>query len=327
MEDFIENKVLDWNKKDGNDDCSKINKIIGFLEEKLFYSYEPTRWGYPEYRDRLEDWLKNIGTDSEQKTLFKSLPSIFYVGEKEIIVLYRLAYNDPIAKWTIEEIGLQLNNPKATSLIKKAIGNTWFLPATDSLRINMFFHHNNIPNSQDLRPDLRSLVEFGDDRKIKECLSKNNIKRIVLMEDFVGSGVQILKALDKFAKRFSDLKILFVPLLICPAGMKKAKKVEDENINLTINPVVKLKPEEFVSKNRNENKSELLYDLSVVAKDNYLLTTNGEPSGNKKPYDPLGFKKTGALIVMHTNTPANTLPLFHWVSNTWKPLFPRHTRV
>jgi hypothetical protein len=326
MEDFIENKVQSWIKKDGNDQCSKINRIIKFLEEKLFYSYEPTRWNYPEFRDRLEDWLKNISTDNDQKALFKSLPYIFYIGEKEFIDLYRFAYNGPIARWMIEETGILLNNPNAYDLLRKGIENTYFLPVTDSLRINMFFHLNNIHGSQDLRPDLRSLAELGDYKEIKKWFLGNKVKRLVLLEDFVGSGEQSLKAISKLAKTFSNLDILFVPLVICPKGVDEAKKVEGNFKNLTISPTVKLKPENFVSKNKKDNKSKILLDLFVLADKYYVKTTNGIPIP-QKPYHPLGFEKTGGLVVMFTNTPDNTLPLFHWTSDSWKPLFPRHARV
>ncbi len=331
MEDFIENRVQAWDKKawnnkDKNEHYSEINRIILFLEEKLFYSYEPTKWEYPEFRDRLEEWLKNIAVDKDQKTLFTSLPNIFFIGEKEFIDLYRLAYNGPIAKWMVEETGLLLNNPEAYSLLRKAIENTWFLPVTDSLRINMFFHLNNIPGSQDWRPDLRSLVKFGNPEKVKKEFLKNKIKRIVLLEDFVGSGVQSLDTVKKFVKTLPEISILFVPLVICPTGLEEAKEIATKNKNLTIYPILELKPEDFVPELKHENRSKDLFNLSVLAHRYYLKTTNGVPMG-KKPYHPLGFQQTGGLVIMCTNTPANTLPLFHWISDSWKPLFPRHTRV
>jgi hypothetical protein len=47
-------------------------------------------------------------------------------------------------------------------------------------------------------------------------------------------------------------------------------------------------------------------------------------------YSPFGFppgRGTGALVVLYSNTPANTLPIIQHHSNTWAPLFPRSARV
>ena len=45
-----------------------------------------------------------------------------------------------------------------------------------------------------------------------------------------------------------------------------------------------------------------------------------------KPYTPFGYKRTGGLVVMHSNTPDNSLPVIHHESDTWAPIFKRHSR-
>jgi hypothetical protein len=75
-------------------------------------------------------------------------------------------------------------------LLKK----TWFCPITDSFKINEFVHINNINNSINYRPDWQSLVELGDTTKVANLILKNNIERIVLLEDFIATGSQAMKA-------------------------------------------------------------------------------------------------------------------------------------
>ena len=53
----------------------------------------------------------------------------------------------------------------------------------------------------------------------------------------------------------------------------------------------------------------------------------GDNSANPRPYQPFGFKNTGALVVEYSNTPANTLPIIQHESNTWNALFPRSARI
>ena len=57
---------------------------------------------------------------------------------------------------------------------------------------------------------------------------------------------------------------------------------------------------------------------------------DGEHPGGAKPYSPFGFPHhapTGGMVVMQGNTPDNSLPLIHWRSSKWCPIFPRHSRV
>ena len=39
-----------------------------------------------------------------------------------------------------------------------------------------------------------------------------------------------------------------------------------------------------------------------------------------------GFEETGAKVVLFSNCPNNTLPIFHHETEQWKPLFPRVMR-
>ena len=55
------------------------------------------------------------------------------------------------------------------------------------MRINAFYHLNNISGTS-YRPDWLSLAKFGDRKAIADFLAAGGIERIVLLEDFVGSG-------------------------------------------------------------------------------------------------------------------------------------------
>nr|NJM02338.1 hypothetical protein [Desulfobacula sp.] len=132
----------------------------------------------------------------------------------------------------------------------------------------------------------------------------------------------------RFAAKLSDIvSILVVPLIICPKGFDRIKNIE-KSCNVTFSPVLSLNKNNFISKNPTSGEKSSLTELRNLVFDKYLLVSGGKSAQlGVKPYGPLGYNDTGGMIVMYTNTPDNTLPIIHWWSETWEPLFPRHSRV
>ena len=154
-------------------------------------------------------------------------------------------------------------------------------------------------------------------------INDNAIKNIVLLEDFVGSGNQINKVVEIIGSKFANINFLIVPLIICPRG---ASRMHDwmQAKNIKVAPVLVLPDEIFVD-NKNTNFDSIYH----FAKKYYYLLSNEselEKHSRKPPFHYLGFKKTGGLIVIYSNTPNNSIPLIHYASDDWKPVFPRHDR-
>lgn len=327
MANRIEELVRAW----GDPEINEINRRLSDLEKRLYYTYEPSLPPNPDFHARLGKWLDNLGVadDESQKTLFRLAAEIFYVGPSEFLELYRCAYHGPIARWLIDQENIDLLDPSASDKLQQAVMETWFCPISDSMKINSFYHVNNIPGKVDYRPDWRSLAQFGDTSKIQNyCNGK--FKRLVLLEDFVGGGSQMRKAVDYASKFGPYLETLVVPLIICPKGMKAAAELENNHAStIRFEPIVTVPEAAFLTETPSSGEPQLHTELRVFAIDTYSRVSDGQQIG-PKPYHPLGFPPkdpTGGLIVMYTNTPDNTLPLIHWPSRTWQPLFPRHSRV
>jgi hypothetical protein len=219
-----------------------------------------------------------------------------------------------------------------------AAGETWFCPVTDSFRVNAFFHVNNLAAGANLRPDWHSLLELGDVDKIDAYCASNNIKRLVLLEDFVGGGSQSLCAVRFAATKVHDLQVLFVPLVICPKGVVSARQLEAELCAqragaLRYEAAMELPNDAFLTLSQSPyvEPNPYINALRDLINTSYPKVSGGRLPG-PKPYDPFGFPcsdPTGGLVVMYSNTPDNTLPLIHWhpPENTWHPIFPRHSRV
>lgn len=336
MANYVETLLHKW----GDNESSELRLRISNLERWLYWSYEPNKFGEHEFERRLEDWLRNVATDEDKKLLLRLLVELFYVGPDEFDELYRAAYQGPIARWIADKISLDVCRPGAQTELHRAAQQTWFCPVTDSFRVNAFFHINNLPPGGSLRPDWRSLLRLGDPAKIDQYCKSEGIERLVLLEDFVGGGSQSVKAVQFAASALTSVSVLFVPLLICPAGVKAFQDLEASlNIKqpnkLRYEAVVELPPSAFL--NDQDSPFDVTDPHTTKFRDLALRTypqvSGGLPAGNNKPYHPFGYppppmKPTGGLVVMYSNTPDNTLPLVHWrpTAKTWSPIFPRHSR-
>lgn len=304
---------------------STLNHLV-FIEKKLYNQYEPSSPPNPGYWKRLSDWLDNLKPE-DQELAFNLAARLFFIGREEIKAMYRVAYRGQIMRWLINIESLNLNDAMLGFNLEKMLSETWFCPITDSFKINEFIHINNINNCINYRPDWQSLADLGDTDKVKKLMQDNNIKRIVLLEDFIATGTQAMKSIE-FAASISNsmCPILVVPLVMCPKA-KDNFRLKNFPSHVTIDPVLQLEDMHFISTDVMKNSADFNH-FKQLAEKTYLQVTNGVyPHPNEKPYDPLGFEKTGGLLILNTNTPDNTLPLLHWQSVSWNPLFPRHSRV
>jgi hypothetical protein len=157
------------------------------------------------------------------------------------------------------------------------------------------------------------------------------LKRIVILEDFVGSGWQANDT-THFIKSFSkSFPVLVVPMIVCPAGAEVWRN-EESPPDLTFRPVIDLKPSDMITSAtvRDGAFEGRVADLAEAT----YAAVEGNHAAAPRPYSPFGFpghmgpgEETGALVSLYSNTPANTLPIVHHNSNTWNAIFPRSARV
>lgn len=285
---------------------------------------------------RLSKWINNVGETEETKKrlLFEFVPQILFFGKEDFVGLYQTAFHGPITKWIIDELNLHLNDPDIDNKIATELHHhTWYCPITDSMSISDFHHANQI-GGVDYRPDFRSLIQFGNDKqKIVDFMQNHRdttgirpLKRIVLLEDFVGWGTQVVKPLQFAASLPGDIPILFVPLIICPDGVISSKNEIVKHAHLSYGPIIELEKDLFINDDTSRLLSPLEKSIKDIAKSTYPLVIGNNASA-PRPYSKFGFQKMGATVVMYSNTPANTLPIVHHTSNTWYALFPRSARI
>ena len=131
------------------------------------------------------------------------------------------------------------------------------------------------------------------------------------------------------ATHFPTTPILLLPLIVCPAGGTEARALETHFENVSYEPILELRREDLFIPSRDAVPGSFEWDLLQLAADTYPNVV-GDGAASPRPYGPYGFPgndPTGAIVVMYSNTPANSLPLIHHQSNTWNPLFPRSARL
>ena len=297
------------------------NGLTQYKIDHLFSQYELTRVEF--FDSRLFSWLNNLQDIDDQISLFKIFQEIFFIGGDEITSLFRSVHSRIVPSWLVDLYDIEFSDPNYKSIIESYIDRTWFCPITDSLRINQYLKTNGISGGSH-RPDWRSLLRFGDIEKIKNFLASKKIDQVVLLEDFIGSGTQIESVINFVGKNFTETKFLICGLVVCPEGESLATKTAGPYNNLSYVSCLTVDPTFLVKPTRQNNETQ----IAPVTRSLLSKVSSRLPDSAKCPDsgDFFGYKDTGALIVLYSNCPNNTIPLVYGESIDWSPLFPRVDR-
>lgn len=329
MPDSLQKQILTWAlEKESGAAIKGAADLIDCLEKHLFKQYEPTASPNPAFWSRFESFVNNVTDECDRKILFRLISEITFVGTEEFKSLYRTAFTCNTVRWILEELNIPLFAPESLQALNSEIQRTWFCPITDSMRINSFYHVNNISGIGQ-RPNFDFLARVIDDTsKIEKFMTDEGLHRLVLLEDFVGSGSQMEDAIQ-FAQALKSgkLPILICPLLICPEGHQFAQQFETRYSNITYDPVFELNPTSFIAPNPASGESNLFSEIRTLLERTYSQVCGGTEITGAAPYSCFGYRRTGSTTMMFSNCPDNTIPVIHHRSCTWEPVFPRASRV
>jgi hypothetical protein len=314
---------------------SDITSFLKYLNKIKFSKYEITKHSQYsfDYFDRLAAWLKNHESDERKRRLLLELAyKVIFLCPEDMSSLYRQSFTGPIMRWVMECSSLTLSTRNWQSeLTDELFDKTWYCSVTDSMKISTFYHINGI-SGQNFRPAFRELKKFKCDlNELNKYCENNSISRLALLEDFVGTGTQS-KPVIKWASENLTIPILFCPLITTKEAVDCYSQIEGANPNLTVSPVIVMDSDFFVYETGSELSefNQLICNLSSESQP-LLEWQQGPTESRNKKLRHLGFwnnssVQLGALLVMYTNTPNNSLPMIHHQSDRWAPLFPRVNR-
>lgn len=306
-------------------------KEVRFHAKERYWHFTPTYTA--EFEERLRVWLGNPGLSRSQRgALLRLVPEIQFVDRDDLLSLYRSAFRGPISRWLADAHGIQFG-ATASQVRKKleaAIRETWFCPITDSMDIGQFLHINNVPGA-DHRPPWRVLRSFGAKQKIQEYCRQMKYRRLVVLEDFVGSGTQAAGPLEYAAQQLGrSTQILFVPLIASEAGLDHLAKKTRGFSNVQIAPVFVVPRQaqvmEVPPSGDGPDEDLLWRQLRKLVKSTFARVRKAAPPESAPLDEAFGFGSLGLLLVLYTNCPNNTLPLVWHSNNQWQALFPRVSR-
>lgn len=320
-------KLATWIRADPDNETGirSLKSKVDYLADVLYHEYRPTMAGqHGEFRYRLERWINSAATDEQKRQMFLLLEYLFFVGQKEFDALYLTAFSRHVAEWLLISENISITDPQAHLRMRQSVATTFFTAVTDSFNLGDFIRINGIQGAnrrfiweQGLRANFSEATFMAEEMPGK--------RRIVLLEDFVGSGSQMERAVHAACSLAGHIPVLLCPLVICPDGAALARQLANQYQNLTFRPALELHPKDFVRPTRALDEPVLFEHIRNLVQEVHPLVVGN--SGWNQNYGPFGYEQTGALIVKFDNCPDNTLPLLHRASDSpWHPLFFRVSR-
>jgi hypothetical protein len=306
----------------------EMRSVLRLQARLLFSRYQPYKASpkavVQPFEERLDAWLKQFSSVEHQWSAFHSLKYFFYLGEEETFEMYRCAFKREILPWLADNANIDVFSSTCSFDIDAALKQSWPCPISDSFRINEFLHATHM-NGQTYRPDWRSMKKFADERKIQTFAEINDLKYLVLLEDFVGSGTQIKSVLRHAMQSFNG-KILFIPLVVCSKGHCVIKEIVSQDpARIAYRPIIVLDDRFLISESATQGEPESFEHLRLALVAAFNTLSGGNVAGDNTAF---GFKKTGCLYSSFSNCPNNTPPAYHSEMDNWPiALFPRFERI
>ena len=305
--------------------AAQVLEEIRYLAEMRFWQYTPTLSA--RFEDRLFDWLSRSDLELESvETLLRLIPFIQFVDRDDMLALYRSSLTGPIVQWLVEQEQVRFDDPEIDLRASRALNETWICPLTDSMDIGQFLHVNGIAKQKE-RPAWKVLASFGSDIRLREYIAESGYKRLVLLEDFVGTGTQIAGPLI-FAARTLNIPTLVMPMIVSQfAGIKLARIAQRYPL-VEYKPMFEVPRAVHILRIPQPDEHPLFGSTRRIITETFQRVARPLPPETEALTKPYGFsKRLGMLVVLYTNCPNNTLPLLWHNSPDWPALFPRVSRT
>ena len=324
-----------WDQSDSEEarKFSHIRSLTDFLEEVLYEEYEPTTAGnHGNFGYRLARWIGNAERENHRKALFLLLGHLIFFGRDQMQAGYLTAFSKNVLHWLMAIEKLPFFHEDTEQKLRSALSRTVFTEITDSFGLTRFLHLNNVAGHKQRytweqhkkRWKKRRFMRQVMGKKWWSCKGKKD--RLVLFEDFVGSGSQMHAAVERACSLSKAIPVLLCPVVICPGGANLGRSLARKHAHLTFSPVIELPRNSFLGKDPRDQEHP---DFDAIR--NTLISLHPKVSGTKGSWrqstSPFGYRDTGAIFCKHDNCPDNTVPAIHHGSDLgWKPLFHRTSR-
>lgn len=273
--------------------------------------------------DHYAKWIENFEEEERIHAMYM-LSKFMYFDNDSIRELMRRVYEDLYRRPIIYDIRRNIksiDSVKIETEYESVLCRTRFMslgnPSESSAHLLYYFRQENeLPSN--LFINIHELLHYDNERKVFGVNNNEGIERIVIIDDFCGSGTQAKEFNDKFLAFLKDnilgLKVYYFSLFAIQTGLKSLENLFYDGVRSIFildesykcfSPISR-----FFANQQDDFKAACKTICRKYGK--RLATTN-----------PLGYKNCQMLLGFHHNTPNNTLPIFWSDKEGWEPIFKR----
>ncbi len=279
--------------------------------------------------DQYSKWLSNFNEGEEKLNAMFLLSKFMYFDNDTIrelmIRVFEDLYKRPIVYSIRDEHGGITDRSVIEDAFSTRLSKTRFLsignPSESSAHLLYFFRQENCLSRELFISPHELFVHSKLGNEIRADLRVEGIERIVLLDDFCGSGNQATKFHDEFIKYIKDkapeIQISYYALFAIEDGLNNVKKLSFDQTE-----AVFVLDESYKC---FSDSSRFFLDEDAGLKP--LCKEMCERYGKQISKYPLGYQDCQMLLGFHHNTPNNTLPIFWQERNGWVPIFKRFVKI
>ena len=283
----------------------KDHEILSFCEDIGHFRYQ----GRPIQLAAVRRWLDQFGGLQNQRIMFKLLQRVRYYDESMMRIKMR------------EMMSIIEGGMKAELIRGRETRHRGILVSTLDSSIakggytycRLFADEHNIVASNAMPLGIQ----------IEEAFDDTRTQRLLLIDDFAGSGETLIKGLKRAMRHLRLANEKGIPVTLCAVvGFAHARThieeyIAEQKLDVEVHFCDTLGIEDQVF----SSDSTIFPDPAERARAKQVVEDNWSQTGG---ISPMGYDDTQAAIVFYGSCPNNSLPIL-WSSNDdWVPLFPRH---
>ncbi|MFT5835625.1 MAG: putative AAA+ superfamily ATPase [Sulfurimonas sp.] len=274
---------------------------------------KPEYSGHKITSDDIREYLIQFGSNIEQRLIFEILNKTTYYDVSNIKSRMKMIFEDIKRNLLYKENNMTVSYSSGRKVTNILVSGLDGIAKSSVTYAKYFGEENNILAKNIIEKD-----------KIIEKLKDKNLKTIVFIDDFVGTGTSIIENVKYLKDNFSEIFTTEISIYIgVITGFQTAKEyIEQELIKMKIFNVTILLSEPLNDTNKcfsdaskifiNPNKRRDAEDL-CWKKGSELVSRN-----------PLGYGDCQATVIFPDTCPNNCLPiLWYGEKKNFKPLFKR----
>jgi len=261
--------------------------------------------GKPLSPDDVRNWIEQFGDNLKQRLIFNILEKITYYRDSNIKDKMKTLYQQIKKMKIIPTIG-----KKTTHILVSYLDQV----GKSSAEYAKYFGEENSIHSYNIVEKSKILDKIND---------KEEIKVLVFIDDFIGTGNSIIEYTTNLKKDFPDIFKKEIDIYIgVITGFQEAKErieSEFEKLNIKNIKIILIDPLNERDKCFSENSKIFSNpDKRREAKD--ICEVTGQELVSK---NPLGYGNCQATVIFPETCPNNCLPILWESKKGFNPLFPR----